>query len=257
MNQNLKKKFLNRNSIKGAMIFDFFSPGIPYVIKNSGCEFVIYDMEHGGLTLDKFKELSLISKAIGLDPMIRIPQINYNYIARSLDLGANGIMVPMVNNQTEALEIIKYSKYPPLGRRGAGFGFAHNEYKKENPIDIMEYANKSLINIIQIENESGFENIEEIAKIDDVNCLWVGHFDLSNFLGVPGQFDSKLYLDAINRIVNVGKKYQKSLGIMVSSKQEMDFYCDLGFNVIAVGTEMNLLTEKISNLINQGKVNGI
>ena len=249
MIEDLKKKFLNRERIRGAMIFDFFSPGIPYVIKNSGCEFVIYDMEHGGLTLDKFKELSLISKGIGLNPMIRIPEISYNYISRSLDLGANGIMIPMVNDQKEALEIVKYSKYPPLGRRGAGFGFAHNEYKKENPVDLMEHANKTLINIIQIENESGLENVEKIAKIDDVDCLWVGHFDLSNFLGVPGQFDSKLYLDAINKIVKVGKIYQKSLGIMVSTRQEMIFYSDLGFNVIAVGTEMSLLTDKISNLI--------
>ena len=249
MNEGLKNKFLNRKPIKGAMIFDFFSPGVPYVIKNSGCEFVIYDMEHGGLTLDKFKELALISKAIGLCPMIRIPEIRYNYIARSLDLGANGIMIPMVNNQKEALDIIQYSKYPPLGRRGAGFGFAHNEYKKDNPIDIMEYANKTLINIIQIENENGLNNIEEIAKIDNVDCLWVGHFDLSNFLGVPGQFSSKLYLDAINKIVKAGKKFEKSLGIMISTRQEMDFYSNLGFNVIAVGTEMSLLTDKISNLI--------
>ena len=249
MIESLKEKFLNRKPIKGAMIFDFFSPGIPYVIKNSGCEFVIYDMEHGGLTLDRFKELSLISKGIGLNPMIRIPEISYNYISRSLDLGANGIMTPMVNDQKEALEIIKYSKYPPIGRRGAGFGFAHNEYKKENPLDVMEHANKTLINIIQIENESGLENVEKIAKIDDVDCLWVGHFDLSNFLGVPGQFDSKLYLDAINKIVKVGEKYQKSLGIMVSTRQEMKFYSNLGFNVIAVGTEMSLLTDKISNLI--------
>ena len=249
MIESLKEKFLNRKPIKGAMIFDFFSPGIPYVIKNSGCEFVIYDMEHGGLTLDRFKELSLISKGIGLNPMIRIPEISYNYISRSLDLGANGIMTPMVNDQKEALEIIKYSKYPPIGRRGAGFGFAHNEYKKENPLDVMEHANKTLINIIQIENESGLENIEKIAKIDDVDCLWVGHFDLSNFLGVPGQFNSKLYLDAINKIVEVGEIYQKSLGIMVSTRQEMKFYSNLGFNVIAVGTEMSLLTDKISNLI--------
>ena len=247
--EDLKNKFLNRNPVKGAMIFDFFSPGIPYVIKNSGCEFVIYDMEHGGLTLDKFKELSLISKGLSLCPMIRIPELSYNYIARSLDLGAKGIMIPMVNNQKEALEIVKYSKYPPLGRRGAGFGFAHNEYKKEHPIDVMEYANKNLINIIQIENEIGLENVEEIAKIDDIDCLWVGHFDLSNFLGVPGQFNSKLYLDAINKIIKAGERYQKSLGIMVSTRQEMDFYSDLGFNIIAVGTEMSLLMDKILNLI--------
>ena len=249
MIEDLKKKFLNREQINGAMIFDFFSPGIPYVIKNSGCEFVIYDMEHGGLTLDKFKELSLISKGIALNPMIRIPEISYNYIARSLDLGANGIMIPMVNDKREALEIVRCSKYPPLGKRGAGFGFAHNEYKKENPIDIMKYANNTLINIIQIENKRGLENVEEIAKIDGVDCLWVGHFDLSNFLGVPGQFNSKLYIDAINKIVKAGKKYQKSLGIMVSTKQEMFFYSDLGFNVIAVGTEMFLLQDKISDLI--------
>ena len=117
MIDDLKEKFLNRKPIKGAMIFDFFSPGIPHVIKNSGCEFVIYDMEHGGLTLDKFKELSLISNGIGLSSMIRIPEISYNYIARSLDLGANGIMIPMVNDKREALEIVKYSKYPPLGKR--------------------------------------------------------------------------------------------------------------------------------------------
>ena len=249
MNEDLKKKFLNRKPIKGAMIFDFFTPGLPFVIKNSGCEFIIYDMEHGGLTLDKFKELSLISKGIGLNPMIRIPEISYNYIARSLDLGAKGVMIPMVNDQKEALEIVKYSKYPPLGKRGAGFGFAHNEYKKEHPIDVMEYANKTLINIIQIENEIGLDNVEEIAKIDHVDCLWVGHFDLSNFLGIPGQFHSKLYLDAIKRIVKAGKKYQKSLGIMVSTRQEIDFYSNLGFNVIAVGTEMKLLENKISDLI--------
>ena len=80
----LKKKFLNRQPIKGAMIFDFFSPGIPYVIKNSGCEFAIYDMEHGGLTLNKFKELSLISRGIGLNPMIRIPEISYIWVQMEL-----------------------------------------------------------------------------------------------------------------------------------------------------------------------------
>ena len=95
----------------------------------------------------------------------------------------------------------------------------------------------------------GLENIEEIAKIDYIDCLWVGHFDLSNFLGVPGQFNSKLYLNAVNRIVEASNKNKKSLGIMVSNREEMNFYFNLGFNVIAVGTEMNLLRDKISNLI--------
>ena len=248
---NLKQKFLDRAPTKGAMIFEFFSPGMPHIVKNSGCEFVILDMEHGGLTFDKFKELAIICRGIELWPLIRVPQLNYNYIARSLDLGAYGIMIPMVNSQKDASNIVKFSKYPPLGERGAGFGFAHNDFKKEDPLYIMDNANQSLINIIQIENKNGLENVEIIAKTDYVDCLWVGHFDLSNFLGLPGQFDSKLYLDAIDRIVKAAKKYKKSLGIMVGSKKEMEFYSNLGFNIIAVGTEMNLLTDTISNIINK------
>ena len=107
---------------------------------------------------------------------------------------------------------------------------------------------------VSINPETGIEEgqplaPEKIAEIDDVDCLWVGHFDLSNFLGVPGQFDSKLYLNAINRIVKAGKKYKKSLGIMLSTRQEMDFYLDLGFNVIAVGTEMSILSRSISQIL--------
>ena len=93
------------------------------------------------------------------------------------------------------------------------------------------------------------EEINSFLNLIDKNWSVANEKELSNFLGVPGQFDSKIYLNAINRIVKAGRKYKKSLGIMVSTRQEMDFYLDLGFNVIAVGTEMNLLMDKISNLL--------
>ena len=246
---DLKKKFINLDKVYGAMIFEFFSPGIPLILKNAGCEFVIFDMEHGGLSLKQFKNLSIICKGCNIFPMIRIPETKYNYIARSLDLGSYGIMTPMVHDEEEAQSIVKFSKYPPMGVRGAGFGFAHNDYKNDNPIDVIEAANQNLINIIQIESKKGLQNVEKIAKLSGVDCLWVGHFDLTNFLGVPGQFNSKIYLDAIKKIVDVGKSYNKSLGIMVSNKNDMKFYEELGFNIIAVGTEMAFLTESIKNLI--------
>ncbi len=246
---DLKKKFKNLDQVRGAMIFEFFTPGIPLILKNAGCEFVIFDMEHGGLSLAQFKTLSIICKGYDIFPMIRIPETKYNYIARALDLGSYGIMVPMVNNESEAKLIVDYSKYPPKGSRGAGFGFAHNNYKSENPIDIIDSSNKNLINIIQIESKTGLENVEKIASIDGVDCLWVGHFDLTNFLGVPGQFGSKIYHDAIDKIVNAARANKKSLGIMVSNKADLNFYKKLGFNIIAVGTEMSFLTESIKKLV--------
>ncbi len=225
---NLKNKVISLHHIRGAMIFEFFTPGIPIILKNSGCEFIIFDMEHGGLSLEKFKTLAIISKAHQIAPLIRIPEVSYNYVARALDLGASGIMAPMVNTPDDALKIVRSSKYPPQGKRGAGFGFAHNDYNNDNPIEVIDAANQNLINIIQIESKQGLENIEKIAKLPGVDCLWVGHFDLTNFLGVPGQFNSKIYLDAIRKIVDVGKRHNKSLGIMVSNKHDKKFYEDLG-----------------------------
>ena len=246
---NLKNKVTSLANIRGAMVFEFFSPGIPIILKNSGCEFIIFDMEHGGLSLQQFKTLATISRSNNIYPLIRIPEVSYNYVARALDLGAVGIMTPMVNSAEEAIKIVKSSKYPPEGVRGAGFGFAHDNYQNENPLSYINKSNKELINIIQIESKLALENVEEIASIEGVDCLWVGHFDLTNFLGIPGEFNSPIYMKALNKIVDVAKSNTKSLGIMVNNKDEMQMYNNMGFNMIAVGTEMNILSRAISKIL--------
>ena len=246
---SLKKHIDSLNNIRGAMIFEFFSPGIPIILKNAGCQFIIFDMEHGGISLEQFKTLAIISNANNIAPLIRIPEVNYNYVARALDLGAAGIMAPMVNTYEEALKIVQSSKYPPKGVRGAGFGFAHDKYKNEGPLSYIDKANNNLINIIQIETKQGLENVEEIAAVEGVDCLWVGHFDLTNFLGIPGEFNSKIYLNAINKVIVAAKMNKKSLGIMVNNQDELKMYSDLGFNMIAVGTEMSILSRSISQIL--------
>ena len=82
-----------------------------------------------------------------------------------------------------------------------------------------------------------------------MDCLWVGHFDLTNFLGIPGQFSSEIYLNAINRVVAATKLNKKSLGIMVNNNDELKMYSSLGFNMIAVGTEMSILSRSISQIL--------
>jgi 2-keto-3-deoxy-L-rhamnonate aldolase RhmA len=247
---HLRNRVTSLDKLRGAMIFEFFSPGIPIILKNAGCEFIIFDMEHGGLSLEQFKVLATISNSNQISPLIRIPEVSYNYVARALDLGASGIMAPMVNTAEEAMKVVKSSKYPPEGIRGAGFGFAHDNYNNQNPLKYIKKANDELINIIQIETKYGLENVETIAAIDGVDCLWVGHFDLTNFLGIPGDFTSSIYLDAIKRVVDAGKINKKSLGIMVNNNDELEMYSELGFNMIAVGTEMNILSRSISQIIN-------
>ncbi len=246
---SLKKQITDLKNIRGAMIFEFFSPGIPIILKNAGCQFIIFDMEHGGLSLEHFKSLAIISNANNIPPLIRIPEVNYNYVARALDLGAAGIMAPMVNSYEEALKIVRSSKYPPNGVRGAGFGFAHDNYNNGSPLSYIDKANANLINIIQIESKQALKDVEKIAAIDGVDCIWVGHFDLTNFLGVPGQFSSDIYLNSIKKVVTAAKLNKKSLGIMVNNHEELKFYSNLGFNMIAIGTEMSILSRSISQIL--------
>jgi 2-dehydro-3-deoxyglucarate aldolase/4-hydroxy-2-oxoheptanedioate aldolase len=138
---HLRNRVTSLDKLRGAMIFEFFSPGIPIILKNAGCEFIIFDMEHGGLSLEQFKVLATISNSNQISPLIRIPEVSYNYVARALDLGASGIMAPMVNTAEEAMKVVKSSKYPPEGIRGAGFGFAHDNYNNQNPLKYIKKAN--------------------------------------------------------------------------------------------------------------------
>ena len=111
------------------MVFELFSPGLPQICKNAGADFILYDMEHSGLGFETLKTQFAICRAMDIVTMVRVPRGEYHFIARALDVGAMGIMVPMVGTAEEAAHIVSCTRYPPLGRRGAAFGFAHDDYQ--------------------------------------------------------------------------------------------------------------------------------
>jgi 2-keto-3-deoxy-L-rhamnonate aldolase RhmA len=111
----------------GAMVFEFFSPGVPQICRNAGAEFVLFDMEHTGLSFETLKFQFALCRGLGIVPMVRVPRGEYHFIARALDVGAMGVMVPMVGSAAEAAHIVSCTRYPPVGKRGAAFGFAHDD----------------------------------------------------------------------------------------------------------------------------------
>src|SRR5436190_3257076 len=113
----------------GAMVFEFFSPGLPQICRNAGADFVLYDMEHTGLGFETLKTQCALCRGLAVVPMARVPRGEYHFIARALDVGALGVMVPMVGTADEAARIVACTRYPPHGRRGAAFGFAHDDYE--------------------------------------------------------------------------------------------------------------------------------
>jgi 2-dehydro-3-deoxyglucarate aldolase/4-hydroxy-2-oxoheptanedioate aldolase len=247
--KSVRQRVLAGEQVVGAMVFEFFSPGIAQVLKLAGAEFVLYDMEHTGLGLETFKQQVSACRGIGVAPMVRVPRGEYHFLARALDVGAHGLMIPMVESEAQARSIVEATHYPPKGRRGAAFGFSHDDYAPGSPADKIKAADARTLVIAQIETERGLEAVEEIAAVDGIDVLWVGHFDLTNFLGIPGQFDHPRYKKAIEKIVTVGRKHGKGLGFMPTDQAWAKQYKELGFNMMAAGTDQGILMSGVKSIL--------
>ncbi len=247
--RSLRQRAMDGEAVLGAMVFEFFTPGISQVLKLAGCEYVIFDMEHAGFSIEQLKVQCAHCRGTGIAPMVRVPRGEYHFLARALDVGAHGVMVPMVDSVEQARAIAEATHYPPRGRRGAAFGFAHDDYEPGDPAAKMKAADARNLIIAQIETERGLEAVDTIAAVDGIDCLWLGHFDLTNFLGIPGQFDHPRYVDAVERIVAAGHKHKKALGFMAADATLAQQYKKRGFNMIATGTDHGILMAGVRTIL--------
>ena len=225
----------------GAMVFEFFSPGLPQSCKNAGADYVLYDMEHSGLEFETLKTQFALCRGLGIVPMVRVPRGEYHFIARALDIGAMGIMVPMVGSQEEAEYIVSCTRYPPEGRRGAAFGFAHDDYQGGDVAQKIAALHARTMVIPQIETLEGLNAVEAIAAVPGVDALWLGHFDLTNFMGLPGQFQHPDYVAGVKRIAAACASHGKTAAFLATDNQSASEYMGHGFRLFAFGIDQLLL----------------
>lgn len=233
---SLKQMARERTVKVGHFMVEFDSPGIGYLLKNAGCDFVHFDAEHSGFHYETIKSALRYFEAAGLPVIIRVPSKEYHHIARVMDMGTEGLMVPMVNDAAEIRAVLDCMKYVPEGKRGVALGIAHDHYADGPVMEKLAAANRRSTLFALIETAAGIENVDEIAAVDGVDCLWVGHFDLTCSLGIPGEFKHPKFRDSIARTYAACKKYNKSFGRLVPDVasglevfgQGCDFICYSG-----------------------------
>jgi 2-keto-3-deoxy-L-rhamnonate aldolase RhmA len=140
----------------------------------------------------------------------------------------------MVETAEQASAVVTAAKYPPEGERGAAFGTGHDDYEAaEDVVSGMQHASDETLLIAQIETTDGIENVEEIAALDGLDVLWIGHNDLTNSIGIPGQFDHPDYLRAVDRFLEACADNGKAPGTMSTSVEEARSQVDQGFRCVA------------------------
>jgi len=237
----IKRKLQAGEAAFGAFGWEFLVPGLPQIVKSAGAEFLLLDMEHAGTNYEQIKTQASLCRGIDLVPMARVPTNQYQYISRALDVGCMGIMAPMVGSAEEAAFIVSCTRYPPKGRRGAAFGFAHDDCEGGDVAEKIRIANERTLVMCLIETAEGIDNVDQIAAVPGVDVLWLGHFDLTNFLGIPAQFDHPKYLAAIGKLMAAARKHRKVLACMSANEAWSRDYWSKGFRLFAMGVDAHLL----------------
>lgn len=245
MRANPVKRALRDGGVAvGTFVFEFATTGIARLAAGAGAEFVVFDLEHTGWSLETLRVL-FASAVPPLVPIVRVPATEYHFIARALDLGAMGIMVPMVESAEQARRIVQAAKYPPIGRRGAAFGVAHDDYRGGDILATIASANAEGLLIAQIETAEGVRHAEEIAAVDGIDVLWVGHFDLTNSMGIPGQFDHPDFLRAVRDVAAAAEAAGKAAGFMCTDVAAGRALHEQGFRILAYGGDLWLYQQAL------------
>lgn len=221
----LKTKLKNNELTIGSWI-TIGHPSVIEVLSNAGFDWLTIDMEHTTIDYSTVQTLISIIQSKGMSALVRICKNEEVYIKRVLDAGADGVIVPMINNADDAKKAVEFVKYPPEGKRGVGlyraqkFGFGFEEYKK--------WLSDNVVIIAQIEHFEAVNNIEEIISTKGIDGVIIGPYDLSGSMGIPGEFDDP-------KVVSVLETFEKAC-------KENNF--PMGFHVIEPNSK--LVEEKVS-----------
>ena len=161
---NVREKLKEGRVVYGIMAAEFFTPGFCQIASNAGAEFIIFDMEHGGVGIDILKAQMAFARGVGVAPLVRVPGIAYHLIAPALDAGAMGIMAPMVETREQAENLAKWCRYRPEGIRGLGFGVGHDDYHGGDIVTAIREENDRTLVIGLVETAEGIDNADEIFQ---------------------------------------------------------------------------------------------
>ena len=233
----------------GCMISEISTPNLPRILKAGGFSFVIVDCEHGAFDYSQIASIVAVANGIDLPAIIRVPEIRREGITKYLDMGADGLLVPMVNTAADAAEVVRYAKYAPVGRRGLSTQRAHTEYAPPPIADYMVQANRRTLVWVQIETQRAVCNVRDIAGTEGVDALLIGPNDLAVDYGCPGAYDTPAMQAGILTVIAAAREASKPSGIITGNSHLIHYYHDRGMTIFSCGSEISMILSGAKEMI--------
>ncbi|KAB8067672.1 Pyruvate/Phosphoenolpyruvate kinase-like domain-containing protein [Aspergillus leporis] len=221
-----------------------------------GFSWVLIDAEHGLISDQHYYDLATAVAAEGASPIIRVPWGEEWMIKRALDSGAHGVLTPMCHSPEDARRIVQYSKYPPVGSRGYGPLYASHAFPGvQAGAQYDDNADQSLLAMVQIESRSGVESVEEIAKVEGLDVLLIGPFDLAKQMGVVRGGEE--HEAAIQRILKAAKAAGKKAAIFCTDGAQARARAEQGFDMVSVITDQGAMGDAMVRTLTAAQGKGV
>lgn len=242
MRENKLKKTLKSGGVAlGTLMWEIRGRGAVHTLAAAGMDFIMICTEHSAYNLETVVELVAQAHAAGITPVVRIPDLEYQYVTRLLDTGCQSLIVPHVKSGAEVRRFIELAKYHPEGKRGMAIYLgASTEYEDVDPVAAMAHANANTLLSVIIETKEALENVEDIL-LPGIDLVLVGHQDLTQSLGIPGQYDHPRLREANARVQALCKERGIATAGAVNRPENMKAVVESGAQYLLYGTDVVML----------------
>lgn len=223
------------------------SPMISEMVGVAGMDFVIIDQEHGPLTAETSVAMCAAAERGGAAPIVRVRNNTESEVQRALDIGAAGVEIPQIETRADAEAAVEHARFDPLGSRGLSPYVRAGGYTGGE--NFAQEQNERVTVIIHIEGERGVENLDAICAVDGIDVLFLGPYDMSQSLGIPGQVDDERVEELMQEACDRATDHGKIVGTFADSPDMANRWIDAGAQYIAYSVDGAILTYALEDIV--------
>jgi len=247
----VKRRLKEGQVCYGTMLRTISSVHAVPLAASSGWDFAILDTEHCDFDTAEIASLALVARYEEMSLLVRVPDKEYHLMARNLDLGVDGLVLPRVDTPDQVSDIIRATKYGPLGQRGASISTVSTRFRSVSGAEYLEWANRELINVIQIESEEGVNRVDELVASEGVDAVLIGPFDLSQSFGIPGQLSHPRMQEAYREVIRGCAEHGVASGAHLQTVEEVSKWVGEGMRFVTFQYDSKLFQDASINWLSQ------
>lgn len=226
------------------------SSNVVDVLGTTDLDFYIADLEHGSMSYQTIEDMVRAGESRGISSIVRTQNCDESTILRSLETGCEGIMIPHVENLETAQRVAKACRYFPRGDRGLSPYTRTHNFCHETLVETSQKANEVVVGIL-VEGKEGLANLDAISKVEEIDLVYLGVYDLSQAMGVPGELDHPKVIEEIKRSVEIISRNGKTAGTFVRDIKSAKDYRSYGFKFLAYLVDSYAMKNFFDNVIEE------